>query len=162
MLFRSDVESGGQTRLTDTGPIHNFSSGDLHATTSRFVYGEWEPKEVEQNILAFPTDIYVADLDPFKQTKLTSSGSNAHPAFSPDGRSIVFAKDYLGTGTSWEIYMMSSDGSDVKQLTSTDAPKLYPQWSPDGTMVSFIQIEGEAYVLYLMNADGSKLRRITN
>ena len=161
-VWEIDVESGGQTRLSDTGPIHNFSSGDLHAPTSQFVYGEWEPKEIEQNIIAFPTDIYVADMDPFMQTKLTSSGSNAHPAFSPDGTRIVFAKDSLGTGKLWEIYAMNNDGSDVKQLTSTDAPKLYPQWSPDGTMVSFIQIEGEAYVLYLMQADGSRLRRITN
>ncbi|MDP3487940.1 MAG: Ig-like domain-containing protein [Bacillota bacterium] len=161
-VWEIDISSGEQIRLSDTGPIHNFLSGHLHPHKSQFVYGAWEPKELQENIIEFPTDIYVVDLAPFKQTKITSSGRNAYPVFSPDGTRIAFAKDLQSTGKLWEIYTMNSDGSDAKKLTSTDAPKLYPQWSPDGTMISFIQIEGEAYVLYVMNADGFKLRRITH
>ncbi|KAF0196180.1 MAG: TolB protein [Bacillota bacterium] len=161
-VWEIDVNSRQQTRLSETGPIHNFSSGDLHPHIPQFVYGAWEPVEVQENIIESATDIYVVEIASFTQTKLTSSGRNAYPVFSPDGTRIAFAKALLGTGRQWEIYTMSSDGSNVIQLTSTDAPKLYPQWSPDGSMISFIQIEGEACVLYVMNADGSQLRRLTH
>lgn len=79
-----------------------------------------------------------------------------------DGR-IGFASDRTGT---LQIYSMRPDGSDVRQLTHAEGNTLAPDWSPDGTRITFqIQRELTGHFdseVYVMNADGSGLRRLTS
>ncbi len=49
------------------------------------------------------------------------------PAWSPNGSHIVFISDRDGNP---EIYVMRSDGTDVRRLTDNDADDLHPAWSP--------------------------------
>jgi Tol biopolymer transport system component len=70
-------------------------------------------------------------------TRLTHSpGNDAHPAWSPDGEWIVFAsnrtgfKDETGGMSDGEIFVMSADGSEVRQLTENTFEDGTPAWRP--------------------------------
>jgi Tol biopolymer transport system component len=73
------------------------------------------------------------------------SGVHTLPAWSPDGEQILYVSDEAGPAGKYELWLMTSDGSDARQLT-TDATELegqlpldlYPSWSPDGTKIVFL------------------------
>lgn len=71
-----------------------------------------------------------------------SPGEDAHPWYSPDGSRIVFHSRRTSTNpqisNQLEIFTMNaSDGSDVRQLTSTPDFEAFPIWSPDGEKISY-------------------------
>ncbi len=79
--------------------------------------------------------IYLLDLDSKTVSGLiTGPGSNAYPAFSPDGSQLLFVSDRSGKS---EVYLSSSDGQNPQQITSDETQKFYPFWSPDGQTIYF-------------------------
>ena len=57
------------------------------------------------------------------------------PAWSPDGRTIVFVSWRDGNG---EVYAMDADGSGPRNLTQNPAKDVRPAWSPDGRSIAFV------------------------
>jgi dipeptidyl aminopeptidase/acylaminoacyl peptidase len=81
-----------------------------------------------------------------------------NPAFSPDGRKIVFASRRDGNE---EIYVMNADGSNQKRLTTTRGDDNRPCFSPDGRKIAFTTNRHGNEEIYLMNADGTEQTRLT-
>jgi TolB protein len=81
-----------------------------------------------------------------------------HPAWSPDGRRIVFVSERDGGS---EIYVMNADGTDQRRLTFDLGRVRYPYWSPDGTLILFSSDRAGNYDLYAMRLDGSAVRQLT-
>jgi Tol biopolymer transport system component len=93
---------------------------------------------------------------------------SAHPAFSPDGRSIAFVSDRDANGEiargedensfANELYVMDADGDNPRRLTETERlDEATPAWSPDGARIAF-EREGPARFvdqLMVVNADGT-------
>lgn len=107
------------------------------------------------------SDIYVVDVAGGKEQRLTRTGKDSLPAWSPDGKLIAFASTRDGNS---EIYVMEADGSGQRRLTKDSAPDAYPSWSPDGTRIMFTrgrQGDAESTDLYEMNADGTGVRQLT-
>jgi Tol biopolymer transport system component len=75
------------------------------------------------------------------------------PAFSPDGKRIVFAR--LGAG----IYVAKLDGTGVRKLTS-GKHDLYPVWAPDGKRIAFIRLVKQQFRLFVITSSGRALRRV--
>ncbi|MCO6431706.1 MAG: PD40 domain-containing protein [Deltaproteobacteria bacterium] len=73
--------------------------------------------------------IFVANADGSNALQLTSSGSNEDPDWSPDGRYLVFATTQ-GRAGSFVLAMMRSDGTSMKQLTSSRGGDSEPSWGP--------------------------------
>jgi Tol biopolymer transport system component len=84
---------------------------------------------------------------------------DAYGFWSPDGSRIVFQSNRSGQ---WDIYVIDSDGSDLRRLTHDAAHDRTPVWSPDGTRIAFQSERDGNREIYVMDADGSNPRNVTN
>jgi dipeptidyl aminopeptidase/acylaminoacyl peptidase len=119
-------------------------------------------------------------VDPFAEDpapeQLTSGDyDNEQPAWSPDGRRIVFSsRRHAGRDRDLvsDLYSIAVDGSDLRRLTDTTLSASHPAVSPDGGTVYFVGCElgesGRDFVgrnqgLYAVPADGTAPpRRLTD
>src|SRR4051794_16429585 len=87
---------------------------------------------------------------------LTRSGFETQPAFTPDGRHLVFECDCGPQG----VFMMQDDGLDRHRLTTHGFPREAdsdPNVSPDARTVTFVrhQVDGELQALFAVHLSGA-------
>ncbi len=85
---------------------------------------------------------------------------NIAPAASPDGSRVAFASDR--DGEDLEIYVVDTDGGNLRRLTDSSSRDAQPTWSPDGQWIAFTSTRDAGFEVYIMRADGSDLRRLTD
>ncbi|MBU61646.1 MAG: peptidase M28 [Opitutae bacterium] len=126
-------------------------------------------------------DIFEKDLNSGNLRNLTNArGYDAEGCYSPDGKLIVFAsnrqayerdlseeekkiherdKSYFS-----EIYLMNSDGSNLRCLTNVAGYDGGPFFNADGTQICWRRFteNGHQAEIYVMNVDGSAQRKLTN
>ena len=100
-------------------------------------------------------DIYVINSNGTGATRLTHTGVNREPSWSPDGGSIAFT-------SAGDVHVMGADGSNPRPLTTAEAMDYQPVWSPDGKRVVFVSERDGSPDLYIMNADGTDQVRLTS
>lgn len=75
-------------------------------------------------------------------------------------RELLIASQRTGN---FEIFLLTLDGTVVKNLSNHPAEDLNPAWSPDGHKVAFASSRGgQHFDIYLMDADGGGVKRLTN
>ncbi len=77
-----------------------------------------------------------------------------YPAISPDGQTIVFS--YKG-----DLYRVSAQGGEARQLTTNAAYDSYPVWSPDGKKIAFASNREGSFDVYVIDANGGTPTRLT-
>jgi eukaryotic-like serine/threonine-protein kinase len=80
------------------------------------------------------------------------------PDISPDGEWIVLRS----TGAQDDLYLLKSDGSALRQLTSDAWRERTPVWSPDGKRIAFHSDRGGTYEAWTILPDGSGLTQLTH
>ncbi len=81
------------------------------------------------------------------------------PAYSPDGREIIFSSNMSGNLDLW--IMSTSDGS-LRRLTDDDADDYDPAFTHDGKSVIWSSRRGTGhYEIWMAHADGSGARQIS-
>ena len=110
------------------------------------------------------TDVYTATLGGSAQ-RLTVGrfADNLSPTFSNDGRRIAFISTRAGPP---QLYAMAADGTDQELLAPFDygisGSSNAPEWSPDGSAVTFHrEVQGTAQV-HVLSVSGRKLRALTS
>lgn len=106
--------------------------------------------------------IYLMNRDGSQRQSL--SGENAQtdsqPAWSPERCRVAFVR--FNREGSEDIFIMSADGRSVLQLTDHPARDTFPDWSPDGTQISFISDRDGSRNLFVMDIQGTQVRQLTN
>lgn len=105
-------------------------------------------------------EIYIMNTDGSDQTRLTfNPSSDVGPvSFSPDGKHLAFARNKKDTGTAaffYDIFVMNTDGSGVRQLTTDPEFDAEPSWSADGSKIHFISARDGNFEIYAINPDGT-------
>ena len=77
-----------------------------------------------------------------------------YPSISPDGKEVAFS--YKG-----DIYIVSSEGGQARQLTSNKAYDYTPIWSPDGKTIAFASDRYGNFDIYTVSVAGGAPKRIT-
>lgn len=91
--------------------------------------------------------------------QLTSEPNDHSPAYSRDGRQIVFVSDD-GEGSS-SIYVMNGDGSGRREVTTDGLGGSDPQFFPNGRAIAFARtVDGHTHI-FTMRLDGSGLHQWT-
>lgn len=83
-----------------------------------------------------------------------------YPSASPDGQQVVFQSNRTGSD---QIFLMSMDGGETRQLTETPLGAETPVFSPDGHRIVFgAYVDEDNNDVFTMNTDGGDLKRLTD
>lgn len=94
-------------------------------------------------------------------TRMAQIGGSRSPSFSPDGRRIAFVSDRSGVP---QVWMVSSEGGEPRQVTRLEDQVRGVEWSPDGKWLAFSVAPGGGLneQIYLLDPDRQDPpRRIT-
>jgi Tol biopolymer transport system component len=155
-IFAMSADGKGEHRLTPR-------EGDAPEGESVFLQIDpaWSPDATKIAFVSARTGaphVYVMNADGTGTKELTSGekASDTHPSWSPDGASIVFARD-------GDIYVMGADGSNPTRISDINAQESDPSWSPDGDWIAYIKRTPGTPVqnLWVMHPDGTGRRALT-
>lgn len=146
--------------------IMNADGSNPHYLISSYIvssYIDWSPDGHTIAYQDWDGGLSLIDTSGTNIRKLVKGkGMKFYPVFSSYGNKIVFAmrkdefKDY-------EIYVINTDGSGLKKLTTG----IEPDWSPDGKKIVFVKYsywgkyeEGNGQ-LWVMDSNGANQRQLT-
>ncbi|MBE0433685.1 PD40 domain-containing protein [candidate division WOR-3 bacterium] len=94
---------------------------------------------------------------------VTGAGMYSSPSFSPDGEKIVFDMRMDTYPTDYDIYIVNTDGTNLRKL----ATGRYPVWSPDGSRIAYVKYSYEGEYdegngqLWIMDSNGTNKMQLT-
>jgi len=72
---------------------------------------------------------------------LSATGGDSGPAWAPDGKHLVFARDLPHYGADHvELYVVRYDGNFARRLSRNAYFDLEPAWSPDGRRIAYVRV----------------------
>ena len=87
------------------------------------------------------------------------------PQISPDGKKIVYVRRFADRTTDKRyanLWIISSDGTDHRALTTGNRSDSSPHWSPDGTRIAYLSDADGKTQLYIRWMDTGQTARITD
>ncbi len=102
-------------------------------------------------------NVYIMNMDGSGLAKITDTpnAKNASASWFPDARRLAFSSNRTGR---WQVYTMNADGTDVRQVISSNQDIIDVQVSPDGRTLAYTC----GNELCLANPDGTNQRTLTH
>ncbi len=158
-IFTMNPDGGGQSKLTSG------NSPSWSADGQKIVFGRYTGQSEED----FAQAIFVMDADGTGERQITSGEFyDFDPSFSPDGETIVFAReiyDEVEDTVTVDVFTVDVDSPGVPtNLTNTQgADEMSPVYSPDGTKIAFTRYGAtNAEILVMNSTNGSGKQNLTN
>ncbi|HLY60443.1 MAG TPA: hypothetical protein VKV95_06715 [Terriglobia bacterium] len=167
------TDSGKILRQLTAGPGYN-AEATLSADGKKIVFTSSRDGDLE---------IYTMKSDGTGAQRLTHQlGYDGGPFFSPDGKWIVYRAHHptepaevarykellaqdLVEPTQMDLYVMRSDGSGQRQITSLPGASFGPYFFPDNNRIIFASNyqhpSSSEFELYAVNRDGQKMEQVT-
>jgi Tol biopolymer transport system component/DNA-binding winged helix-turn-helix (wHTH) protein len=120
-----------------------------------------EQQLVFRSIRSGTDQIWRSNADGSDPLQLTffETGFPGTPRWSPDGKWIVF--DYRSTTQGGQIYLIDSEGRNLRRLSSDDYVDVVPSWSRDGKSLYFASKRSGNLQVWRREVSTGKERRIT-
>jgi Tol biopolymer transport system component len=155
------------TQEQPNGPVQvvyvSYANGEVRRITSDLNYYLSVSITADSRVVAttqfeFLADAWVAPMEALDSAKpITSHGDLGGPTWSPDGRIVHFRQ------SDGNIWLMGSDGSNPKQLTSNaGGGNFNPQVSPDGRYIVFDSDRTGSLQIWRMDSDGNNPKQLTD
>jgi hypothetical protein len=108
----------------------------------------------DSNGLGFDRDLFVMRSDGCSRRALqTTSANEKQPVFSPDGKSVAFASDAMGT---FQIYLLTLRTGALAKVTSVTLGATEPAYTPDGQRIAYVHdLSSGAHEIRIVGTDGS-------
>ncbi|AFK03121.1 peptidase S9 prolyl oligopeptidase active site domain-containing protein [Emticicia oligotrophica DSM 17448] len=121
--------------VTDLTKIKQIGAINVSPDGKKAIYSVRTTEQSEENKLEYDyrSHLYLTDFQTTKQiTRGTESVGSA--VWSPDSKQIAFARNVKGKS---QIFIMPLDGGEAFQLTDVKYGASNPNWSKDGSKISF-------------------------
>ncbi|KAK9850942.1 uncharacterized protein MYU51_011627 [Penicillium brevicompactum] len=155
--------------------VTNYGFPSYNHDGTKVVFRTW-PGTAANGSIVGSIGLALVDVPTKKLKQLTTEWDNL-PAFSPDGKKILFTRrtNWNNIGDNYDIFTMNVDGTDLTKVTSSVASDAHAVWTQDGrilysTAMFGFQQEAALYddsmqpyaIIVEMEADGSNKRAMTN
>ena len=112
--------------------FRNQGDAQISPDGSKVLFAASQADKSEDNEL---TNIWTVDVSGGKPKKLTTSGKDRFPRWSPDGRRFAFVSNRSGKP---QIWIMEPDGGEPWLIRTDQSVSGPAVWSPDGRHIAFI------------------------
>jgi TolB protein len=134
----SDVRQHTHCKAVCTyGSLSPDGSKVLYRKVIRAAGLNWELAAIEKN-----SEIFISDIDGNDEINLTNNAAfDGWPVWSPDGNRIAFASNRSGPARSGQVWLMNTDGGDLRQVSHGPWSHAQPAWAFDGQAIFAYQLE---------------------
>lgn len=147
-IYTQSIDGQDLFKLTDNPTINLFPSFDR--STRYVLYLSYK---------SMAPALYLADLSGRSETRIDSPhGRVIGGTVSPDAEQIVAAVERDGVTN---LYLLTRDGAEIRQLTDTSGINVSPAISPDGATLAFTSDRSGTPQVYVMSLAGGAPKRIT-
>ncbi len=148
-ILQVSLADGSVERVTND--LNNYNDVSISSDGSKLVTVQ---SQASSSIWFGP----ISDAD--SATKITTGRTEGFRGLAvlPDGR-ILYTVSGVGTA---DLFIINSDGSNVRQLTSNASLNGNPTVSADGRTIVFVSTRSGSPHLWRIDSDGNNLKQITN
>ena len=165
-IYVMNADGSGVTQLTRGPGFHGFPGWSPDGA-SMAISADWGDRRELEGVWIIPaTDPDGVTVNEAQRVTENPPGEgfDDEPQISPDGTRIVFTR--FKSARRSAIHTVNVDGSGLERVTKYDLNASDPDWSPDGTKITFDSgdsgqpgVKGDIYVI---NPDGSGRKRLTD
>jgi dipeptidyl aminopeptidase/acylaminoacyl peptidase len=115
--------------------------------------------------IALPAATVAAEPHPFTVHDLLAMQRISDPQVSPDGRQVLFTlrtTDVEGNAGRNDLWLVGTDGSGLRQLTTHKAGDVNGRWSADGRSIYFLSTRSGSSQVYRLALDGGEAVQVTD
>ena len=147
-VFTQSIDGADLFQVTNNPTINLFPKWDRNANQLLYLsYKTMAPA------------LYIANLSERRESRINSShGRTIGGAISPDGHQVVAAVE---SGGNTNLYLMDSQGNEIRELTGGGNISTGPSFAPDGQTIAFESDRSGTPQIYTMNVNGGAAQRVT-